>query len=62
MCSIFSCLTVGVPEDGGRREKVLLRLMGEEVCKEAEEGNNEGRGRRRATEEERREWARQRNV
>lgn len=28
MCSIFSCLTVGVPEDGGRREKSPTEIDG----------------------------------
>lgn len=55
---------MGVPGDGGRQEKVRLRLMGEEVCKEVEGWNNE-----RERERKRRgwkgglqEWVRQRNV
>lgn len=39
--SIFPCLTVGTLGDGGRREKVRLRLMGEEVCEEVEGRDNE---------------------
>lgn len=49
------CGTVGVPAAfGGRREKVRVRLMGEEeVCEEGEGKGREGvRG----------PWARQRNV
>lgn len=46
-CSIFSEYgTVGVPAGfGGRREKVLVRLMGEEeVCKEVKRGSGGRRG------------------
>lgn len=51
---------MGVPGDGGRREKVQLRLMGEEVCKEGEGRNNE-RERKRGK-GGLQEWVRQRNV
>lgn len=52
ICSIFPCLTVSVPGDGGRGEKVRLRLMGEEVCKQVEGRNNESERERGKEEKE----------
>lgn len=52
ICSIFPRLTVGVLGDGGRGEKVGLRFIGEEVCKEVEGRNNEREGGRQIGEGE----------
>lgn len=56
ICSIFPCLTVGVLWDGCRGEKVGLRFIWEEVCKEVEGRNNEKEHEREK--ERKREWKR----
>lgn len=62
ICSIFPSLTVGVLWDGGRGEKVWLRLIGKEICKEVERRNNEREREKRGWKRGLREKEKQRNV